>query len=116
VCSNGEEVIAIADLRYLIGRISEYIEALGLGGVQVTSEHESPFSRQHEHIACLDVKRVNLVFDGEPAIALHDRDKFDLVGRRESQRPRTSSYQDAHFHAPGTRQSQNVCERVAFHS
>jgi len=57
VCSNGEEVIAIAELRYIIDRITE-----NSGGVG-----QSPV---------LTCKRGNLVFDGEPAIALRDRDKF----------------------------------------
>jgi hypothetical protein len=55
VCSNGEEVIAIASLNYLVGRARKYFQAVGLRGVQVTSHHIGSFSRQHEHIACLDV-------------------------------------------------------------
>jgi hypothetical protein len=116
VGSNGEEVIAIANLSYLVSRIRKYFQAFSLGGIQVASHHERPFHQQDEHIASLDVKRGNLVIEGEPAVALQDRDKFDLVRRRELQRPGSASYQNANVHAPGTRQSQNVGEWITFHS
>jgi len=113
--SNGVEVIANADRRYLVRRIIEKLQAVDLRRVQVSSEHVATFGGKHEHIARLDPNRRSLAIEAEPALALHDCHELDLARRRESQRPRLSSHQDAHLHAPGACQRQDVCERVFFH-
>jgi len=55
VRSDREELITDPDLGDLAGRTSEYFEAVGLRCVQVTGQQVSSFSRQHEHITCLDL-------------------------------------------------------------
>ena len=69
VCSNGEEVISIADLGCLVERIRENAEAVDRRGVQVTSQDARLLRGQHEHITGLDAKIRNLAFHGEPASA-----------------------------------------------
>jgi hypothetical protein len=117
MCSDGEEIIPVANRRNLFRNISEKLEAINWTSAQFASKHERPLSwkDKDKYVTGLDPARDNLAFETEPTATPDDRDKLDPVGRRKSKRPRAASDQDAHFHTPSARQSQDVCERVVFH-
>ena len=115
VSADGEEGFAISHCCYVVCGSCEQRKTVDLGGLQIRREYVRPFCGHHEYVPGLQPERP-LAVDRHPARALHDRGKLDLLRWREFERPRPSRFQGPDPDATRTRQRQDVCQGVAFHS